>query len=919
MITVNLNHKKNNRTAKSDNPELLGKYLMYGITYEKEVELSRVKFKGAINFGNSLVTESDSCDLALAGKIIDGLNKTYAATATKNSKDVLRTQHYEISLNAQEHLNEAQWHDVVLQHLKTLGLESHLAFYAVHKDNDNEHCHLVVSTVNPDTLKIANLSFEHRKLMKLDNDLENKYGLVSDNHGLEDENKRGKSYNSARNIEALTGQESLYSYVKRFKKDLEQAQSWQEFHKILHEHNLSCEKSGRGIIFSTPDPEKKGERLYIKASAFNVKGEPRITLNELEKKFGEYEKISEETNKFQILEYFEAKPVNFLINDHSKAQGNDLLDAFDKYKEAKKSFIEQRALIDDQLKALKIIYEDKQKKLKRSYNSRLFTLKKKYVNAENLYISAAETEQQEFEKLYRQNEAKYEELKKKIKDKFTLDANPTSFLSYLKNNFSSSRINIEKRLLLLTRKHSLSQYAVNYGRIQRKAEIKVVDYSVGMYELAMMNVVKCTNKGQQSFVSKNRAYGDWIKDDGKNILINDNPNVASVKDFLVICEAQKKEKTPTEIYGLERFQRTAMEIGLKNDYFLKLDDFKLQKEYEERLDERREHTEERRELREFSDTRTEQRNRSYVRAGRTDAGVFKRLHRGNGRRRAIRRFLVDESGSSIGTGNSIRTAENIRSDRRGEERAYSDTRSINQESSKASAAETNRNNLSNPELSKELIRSERREDTRSFESSLRDMSELLVAGDKRAGSVLLPGDERNRLAVNSEREILQRVRWPLSDEGTKISSQDVSIAETNTKNIEDMLAAVQKITSDEQKNTLLSETAVSGFLEEHQQLAQFIEERNDKFSKGFDDVLPHYLFTDESGDFIYRGIRTFGEDNFVLLEQNDNVYVKPIENGYALNRLRQTKRGSKVTVTKNGKIINHNKARNTVNTKRSRG
>ena len=159
MITVD---KTNNKgfSSSADNPKRLAQYLLYGDDHKKENILHRVLCSGAINCASS--------DLEDAASLIAQLNYRYKQTATARSKNKLRTHHIIISLNAGEHLSAEQWYEVAESHLKALKLEEHLAFWAVHKDTDNEHLHLVFSDVNPQNLKINDLSKSHKKWLALD-------------------------------------------------------------------------------------------------------------------------------------------------------------------------------------------------------------------------------------------------------------------------------------------------------------------------------------------------------------------------------------------------------------------------------------------------------------------------------------------------------------------------------------------------------------------------------------------------------------------------------------------------------------------------------------------------------------------------------------------------------------------------------
>ena len=91
------------------------------------------------------------------------------------------------------------------------------------------------------------------------------------------------------------------------------------------------------------------------------------------------------------------------------------------------------------------------------------------------------------------------------------------------------------------------------------------------------------------------------------------------------------------------------------------------------------------------------------------------------------------------------------------------------------------------------------------------------------------------------------------------------------------------------------------------EIIKYIKERNEKHLKGFKDILEHRLWTeDETGNFIYQGLRNLDQNFYALLKQDNIIFLKQVEN-YALERLKKTKRGQKIKIDKAGKIINNSR------------
>ena len=845
MIIVNLTSKNNKQ--QSDDPVRLAKYLLYGKTYKEEMELSRVKCKGAIN-----------CDDVLDGaSLINALNSSFNANAPTRSKDKIRTMHYEISLNAGEHLSDEQWQFVVNQHLKTLDLQEHYAVFAVHKDTDNEHCHIEVSTIHPQTYKVNRLPYERKKLMSLARDLEHKLNLKKDNHGLEGE-IQSKGERLSKNIEAKTGQQTLFNYINEFKNELDNCNSWQEFHVTCFKHNIKVKKSGRGIIFETPDPDNHKNTLYVKASSFNKRNEARLTLDYLEKKFGTYTDIKN-NESLSVKKIYEGKPVNFLT-DHS-IKPIELDKVFDKYKKDKiRSELEEQKR-KQQIDVIKNIYKEQKKRLYKAYMKAL---------KENM--------QSEYDQQYLITKLTdfYEQKKINLKNSFDRicnfikienNVNTNSFLEYLKDTLLKKN-NKESKIILISRKQAKKQSSYNYAELVRKR--KNIDYSGGMTEV-YMSVVKATSKGQEIFTHKNKAKADFIKDDGLHVIINEYPSAESINDFLSICKNKAENNSVIKLSGNDKFLQTAMELAIKRDITVKLNNIYYQNQYEDRLNERAKHRTERAELRQFSRADTQRRNRSFKKRYEFNRGG---IYRGN-----IRKLRVIESGSN--------------------EYGNADT-AIKQ----TSAESSKRDQLTNTAFHNEHYgaEQERASASRSNESSLFDLSKLSMAvRPSEHSSMLLSNDKRDNMGKLPSREIHQGVRWQVHNTGERGLTSEISEKEYKKS---DMAILFEKLQNSQYDSNKKKESDIN--TKDVSPVIAYINERNDKHQKGFKDVLHHQLWADETGDFIFKGIRNFDDSVYAILEQNSIVYLKEVKN-YALNKLKKSKRGIKIKIDNKGTIINNRK------------
>ena len=78
----------------------------------------------------------------------------------------------------------------------------------------------------------------------------------------------------------------------------------------------------------------------------------------------------------------------------------------------------------------------------------------------------------------------------------------------------------------------------------------------------------------------------------------------------------------------------------------------------------------------------------------------------------------------------------------------------------------------------------------------------------------------------------------------------------------------------------------------------YINERNLK-RKTIKDIKQHRLFTKQSGKFIFKGLRNLGSKDYALIEQDNIIYVKEL-NDYGKRRLEKLKRNQSVYVRNDG-------------------
>lgn len=856
MITVD---KTNNKgfSSSADNPKRLAQYLLYGDDYKRENILHRVLCSGAINCASS--------DLEDAASLIAQLNYRYKQTATARSKDKLRTHHIIISLNAGEHLSAEQWYEVAESHLKALNLEEHLAFWAVHKDTDNEHLHLVFSDVNPNNLKINNLPKSHKKWLALDKKLEQRFSLKEDNH---ENTHKMTGENLSDDLEAKTGQQSLFTYIKKFKPLLDQAKSWAEFHEICLKHNIRCVKLGRGIAFETDDPENPNKKIYIKGSAFNKWGELKLSLSDLEKRLGTFIPFNENLD-IQPISKYESEPVNFETDDFLKyaEYGTSLNEAFDEYKRAKIKENENLHKLEELKEELEYQYKYLKKQEKKKYLQKTKSIKKAFYNNISMLEEKLEQAEAEYKSKLDTLYTSYIYLKERIENSPIATRMPENFLSYLKIGIKTKAIQNRNLILLLSRKESRKQFHQNYlefprirvnmsqGITQNLLNIKSEKQALANSALELH---KITGKGQLIFKGKGKFQGDFIKDDGSKLMLNDLPSTKTIATSISICKKSITKGDKVKCHGTNDFQRRFLELSLIQNLNISLSNQELNQEYELRRQERERHRGEREQLRTFTNLRRTKQSKYVGRSIRRNGKQF------GARRRAFYRFRVESE-------NYSGSIQNITS------------------------PSSNRDHLSNTDTGsiKQFGKTTRQE------SSLRDLSQLHLAEDQNRTSMLLSTDQRDSLGKQPQRELLPGMRWQVSDEKRR-GVENVKSEKTNfieKDNFNSLSNFLQDI--DKKLNSNISE--------ENKELKHYIEERNDKYLQGFQDVLPHEIYQSQKGLFIYKGLRKLDKKFYALLERDQIVYLKELEDEkYTLERLKTTKNGTEISINEKGMIINKN-------------
>ncbi len=176
--------------------------------------------------------------------------------------------------------------------LQRMEWKEHQAFYAVHKNTDNLHVHILVNRVNPDTLKVhrPNRGFDIDRAHLAIAKLERIQGWASEENSVYEPSLSGnfltlskrdylKLCPVAEGLENATGEKSAQRIARERGLDIiKEAASWREIHEGFASVGLRFEKKGSGALVWVGD-------VAVKASSVDR----AFSLPKLIKRLGEFE------------------------------------------------------------------------------------------------------------------------------------------------------------------------------------------------------------------------------------------------------------------------------------------------------------------------------------------------------------------------------------------------------------------------------------------------------------------------------------------------------------------------------------------------------------------------------------------------------------------------------------------------------
>ena len=309
---------------------------------------SKTNFKALINYCLGLTGHEKNSVIHVGMKNLNSPpEKAYLemeGLSYENVRSKNPALHFILSWRSDESPTNEQADEAVEIAIKELNLEGCQTLWALQKDTENLHVHVVVNRISPDTFKAIRpakgwtkkaLERAARKIEFVQGweiERSGRYTVDSSGnvHEKGDVKVRGSSdeklSQKARDIESHTGAESVERIAKReILPILESAKSWDELHSSLSEHGAKLERRGKGAVLNFCG-------TMLKLSSVSRK----CSFTQLEHKLGIFSthdaniKVSEKS--------FVKTSITSVVPD-VKSSWEDYQSEKDKYLEAKKSAI----------------------------------------------------------------------------------------------------------------------------------------------------------------------------------------------------------------------------------------------------------------------------------------------------------------------------------------------------------------------------------------------------------------------------------------------------------------------------------------------------------------------------------------------------------------------------------------------------
>lgn len=288
----------------------------------------------------------------------EGIAETVDVQA-RNTRAAGKTYHLVISFRPEDEakLTPEIFKTIEARFAAALGYSDHQRHCGVHKNTANLHMHVAYNMIHPEKYTCHKEFRDFWIRDRVCREVEREFGLTVD-HGIkQNSSDRQRGNETARLVEAHSGQQSFDSYAREHREEilrsLETAASWQDLHAALATRGMEIKPHGNGLAIK--DRHSKKATHAIKASALDRS----LSLKSMEARFGVFrpphclDQIQERTR-------YSAAPM------HRSPERGQLFAEFQAGIEARKTILQVvKEQEDTTLAAIRSEWEAKRRELER--------------------------------------------------------------------------------------------------------------------------------------------------------------------------------------------------------------------------------------------------------------------------------------------------------------------------------------------------------------------------------------------------------------------------------------------------------------------------------------------------------------------------------------------------------------------------
>ena len=206
----------------------------------------------------------------------------------RNTRAAHKTYHLVISFRPEDEakLTLERFKAIEERFADALGYADHQRHCGVHKNMANLHMHIAYNMIHPEKYTCHKEFRDFWIRDRVCRAVERELGLTVD-RGIDSSLERQRGNDTARMVEAHTGQQSFDSYAKEYREEilrsLDAATSWQDLHVPLAQRGMEIKPHGNGLMVKDRHSNKAAHA--IKASALDRS----LSVKKLEARLGPYQ------------------------------------------------------------------------------------------------------------------------------------------------------------------------------------------------------------------------------------------------------------------------------------------------------------------------------------------------------------------------------------------------------------------------------------------------------------------------------------------------------------------------------------------------------------------------------------------------------------------------------------------------------